>query len=151
MISYAGVPFVATILPVAATPAVDVAEALDGFDPHDVFGHLVAKLTLEPQPQRRAMRDRQDGIVHVVGQDGLYVEGIRKIDALVVFRAGFHGVGAVEDDVSRLRLQGDLAEQSGTLHALPFADATPAFDAVMTRDLRARRKLAQLGQRQFGG
>jgi hypothetical protein len=44
------------------------------------------------------------------------------------------------------RLQLSLVEQRLQRHASPFADTTPAFDAVMPRDLRARRHGAQLGQ-----
>src|SRR6185436_17312741 len=54
-----GVPLVTLIFPIAALAAGDVGEALDQLDPHQIFGVLVAQLTLDPQPDRRAVRHRQ--------------------------------------------------------------------------------------------
>ena len=47
--------------------------------------------------------------------------------------------------------QGDWLLPRGlqTLHAGPFADAAPPFDAIMPRDLGARRHGAKLSQRQL--
>ena len=38
----------------------------------------------------------------------------------------------------------------GELHALPLADAAPSLDAVVTRDLRARRHGAEIRERVLG-
>ena len=50
------VPLVAAVLPEAAATARDLGEIVDRLDAHDVFGHLVAELTLDPEPEaaRRA-------------------------------------------------------------------------------------------------
>src|SRR3954447_10702508 len=98
-----GVPSVAQILPVAALAAANALEAVHRFDAHDVFRHLVAELALDPQPQRRAVPNRQHLAVHVVGQDGLGMERVIKVDALVVFAlgtAGRHRIGASKYDVA---------------------------------------------------
>src|SRR6478672_8448917 len=52
-LSYPRVPFVALILPIAAPSSANVLQALDQFNPHDVFCMLVAELTFDAEPQRR--------------------------------------------------------------------------------------------------
>ena len=76
-------------------------EPVGHLDAHDVFGLLVAELALDPQPQRRAMGDRQRPRRSGMGQDGLGMEGVDQVDALVVVAravgACFVHVGAMED------------------------------------------------------
>ena len=84
-------------------------------DPHHVFRHLVAELPLDAQPERRAVRNRQRLIVHLVGEDGLRVEGVNQRDRLVIsvlLVAGIEQiVGAIEHDVARVRLELGLVQQ----------------------------------------
>src|SRR4026207_615419 len=54
--SYPREPFVAPVLPITALTAPDVRVALDELDAHDVLGHLVAELPLDPQPDRCTAR-----------------------------------------------------------------------------------------------
>src|ERR1700722_3267651 len=79
------VPLVAAILPKAAVAPADVAERLDGFDPHHVFRHLVAELAFDPQTQRGAMGDRKRFVVHLIGEDRLRMKSVDEIDRLVIF------------------------------------------------------------------
>jgi hypothetical protein len=53
--SYPRIPFIAAILPKAAMATADVRKALDEFDRHYIFGHLIAELALYPDAQRRAI------------------------------------------------------------------------------------------------
>ena len=62
----------------------DVRKALDEFDRHYIFGHLIAELALYPDAQRRTMGDRQRCAVHVVGENRLGVKGVAEADALVI-------------------------------------------------------------------
>src|SRR5579872_3910393 len=78
------VPFVAAILPEAAAASAERSEFLARLDPHDIFRHLIAELALDPEPQWRAMLDRQARAVHVIGEDRLRMEGVDEIDALVI-------------------------------------------------------------------
>jgi hypothetical protein len=55
-------PFVASILPIAAPAAGDGLNALDELDSHQILGLLVAKLSLDPQPNRRAVLDRKTAV-----------------------------------------------------------------------------------------
>src|ERR1700731_4515318 len=151
-----GIPFVAAIFPIAALAAVQPGEAAHELDARDVFRHLVAELTLEPEAQRRAMGDVELLAVHLIGEDRLRMGGVGKVDALVIAdrfwiiaqAAVIQGIGAVEDDIVRLRLDAGARQDFGERHAPPFADAAPALDAVMARDLRARGKRAQIVERE---
>src|SRR4026207_410704 len=69
--SYPREPFVAPVLPITALTAPDVRVALDELYAHDVLGHLVAELPLDPQPDRCTVRNRQHSIVQRVRKDGL--------------------------------------------------------------------------------
>src|SRR5246127_3115145 len=82
--SYPRIPFIATILPKAAMATADVRKALDEFDRHYIFGHLIAELALYPDAQRRTIGDRQRCAVHVVGENRLGVKGVPEADALVI-------------------------------------------------------------------
>src|SRR5882672_11656414 len=63
------VPGIAKVFPIAALAPTKRRETLDRLDPHDVFRHFVAELTFDTQPQRRAMRNVQRLVIHIVGQD----------------------------------------------------------------------------------
>src|SRR6185437_1271554 len=146
--SDASVPFVAAVLPEAAAAARDLGEAVDRLDAHDVFGHLVAELALEPEPQGGAVLDLERRVVHLVGEDRLRMKGVDEPDRLVV-AAGvverlLERVGAEEGDVSRLALEPRGVEQRREFRALPLADAAPALDTVVAGDLRARSERAQV-------
>ena len=52
-------PVISVIFPVAALSHADRGETVDEFDLADVFRHLVAKLPLDPDAQRRAVLDRK--------------------------------------------------------------------------------------------
>src|SRR5436190_22998339 len=78
------IPLVAAIFPEAALALADAVESFDGLDAGQVFGVLVADLALDPQPQRRAVADRQRIAVHAVGQNGLRMQRIEQVEALVI-------------------------------------------------------------------
>src|SRR5438270_12947329 len=59
------IPSVAQILPIAALAPAHLPEAVDQFDAHHVFCHLVAELPLDPEPDRRPVRNRQSLVVHL--------------------------------------------------------------------------------------
>src|SRR6516164_3389327 len=89
--SYPRVPFIATIVPKAAAATADVRKAFEEFDPHYIFGHLIAERALDSEAQRRAMGHRQRCAVHIVGKDRLGVKGIVETNALVIpVYATFH-------------------------------------------------------------
>ncbi len=124
------------------------------FDTHHVFRHLVAKLALDAQPDWGAVRDRESLVVHLVGQNGLRMHRLVQIDTLIVFCvwiAVLHRIGTVKHRVSRRWLRLGLLHHLGQGHALPFADATPALDAVMAGDLGARWHGPQIAEREFRG
>ncbi len=106
-----GIPLVAAlILPIAALAETDPGEAVDGFDPHHIFGVLVAELALDPEAERRAVADLERAVVHRPGEQGLRVEGVDQIEALII-RDAVEIVGAVEDDEARLRPQSGAVQQ----------------------------------------
>src|SRR5271169_423885 len=150
--SNACVPFIAAILPEAAATAPKRRKVIDGFDPHDIFGHLVPELALDPKPQRRTVLDRQGPAVHVIGEDGLGMKSVDKVDALVIptgpVQRLVQRVGAMEYDVAGLRLQPGQTKDSPKGRACPFADPTPTHLAIVTGDLRSRREGPQVRERQ---
>ena len=107
---------------------------------------LVAELAFDPKPQRRAMADRQGAVVHAVGEDGLRMEGVDQVDALVVGRAA-EIVGAVQDDVARVRLQAPWSSTalSGTPVHLPMAlqPSTQSWRVICVREGMARRSASE--------
>src|SRR3982074_2618242 len=137
------VPLVTAVFPEAALAAPDAVESLDRLHPGDELGVLVADVTLDPQPQRRAVAHRARRAVHVVGQDGLRMEGIEQVDAFVVEAAAIwaahHLVEAMEDDIARLWLEPGLAQHLHKRHAGPLPDRSPAFIAIVLGNLGARR------------
>src|SRR4051812_37007526 len=138
--SDAGIPLVAdAILPITALAEADPRQAVDGFDPHHELGVLVAELPFDPEAKRRAVADLEGFVVHRPGEDGLRVEGIDEIDALII-RIAAEIVGAVEDYVAHLLPQPGAMQQQPQRHARPFADRAPALDAIVAGDLGARRE-----------
>src|ERR1700685_354535 len=103
------VPLVAAILPKAAVAPADVAEGLDGFDPHHVFRHLVAAVAFDPQAQRGAMGYGKRFVVHLIGEDRLRMKSVDEIDRLVILSCPverlLQRVRAIKRDVARRRLQ----------------------------------------------
>src|SRR5438105_57387 len=81
--SQSRIPLVAAVFPETAFAPTDTIEPVDGLDAGDVLGVLVADVTLDPQPQRRAMGDRQGLAVHAIGENGLGMEGVEQIEAFV--------------------------------------------------------------------
>src|SRR5271154_5273096 len=81
------------------------------------------------------------------------MQGVDEVDRLVI-AAGvverlLERIGAEEGEVASLGLQPRGGDESGQLDAFPLPDAAPALDAVMSGDLRARRKAAQFGEREL--
>ena len=62
--SYRCIPFVPLILPISASPSANVLQALDQFDPHDIFCMLIAELVFDAEPQGRTMGDGEHLVVH---------------------------------------------------------------------------------------
>src|SRR5439155_26464073 len=101
----ASIPFVVVaVLPVAALAAVQTCQAGHGFDPLDIFGVLVAELTLDPEAQGCAVGDRQQMPIHSPGKNGLRMEGVDQVDAFIIRRVA-EPIGAMEDDVARIGTQ----------------------------------------------
>src|SRR5258708_12314870 len=48
------IPLIPAIFPIAAAPAMQIAEALHQLDAHDVFPHLLPHLPLQAHPPRRS-------------------------------------------------------------------------------------------------
>src|SRR6202453_4601377 len=147
------VPFVTAVLPEAAAAARDLGEIVDRLDAHDVFGHLVAKLALDPHSQGRSVLDLERRVVHLVSEDRLRMKRVDEPDRLVI-AAGvverlFERVGAEQGDIARLWLEPRSRQHRRQLRALPLADAAPALDAIVAGDLRARGQGAQVGEREL--
>ena len=120
-----------------------VVELVRDDDALQVLHALVAHLPFDAQPHRRAVRDRQIAPVHAVGQDGLRMQRVEHVDAVdpVVVRV----------ERSTNRAVGRMPAASSTQaerHAGPLADRRPAFLARVPRDLRPRRQLLQIGERE---
>ena len=75
------------VFPPATTPLSDPVEPLNDFDAIDVLRVLVANLHLHAKAERRTVPDRQLLAIHSVSQDGLRVERVLEVDALVVVLA----------------------------------------------------------------
>src|SRR5664279_1775952 len=154
-LSDAAIPLVAFVFPVATLAAADAGETVDQLNGANVLGLLVAELAFDPAADRRAIDHRQRMVVEIVGEEGLRMVRLVKVDALVVPRVvaverrPVHRIEAAEDDELRFRLRPGLVEHEAERHALPFADTAPAFDAIVPRDLRSRRHGAQLPEREL--
>lgn len=86
---YPGIPFIAGhILPEAALAAAHAAQIRDDFDMVDIFGVLVAQMPLDPQPQRGTVTHTQWLVVEREGQDGLGMQRVDHVDALIISIAG---------------------------------------------------------------
>src|SRR5215469_3634765 len=99
------IPFIAAVLPITSLAGTDRGIAFDRFNLHHIFGHFVAQLPFDPQPERSPMRHRQGRVVHLVGEQGLRVEGILQPDALVILgciEGGAQRVRAIEHQVAGL-------------------------------------------------
>src|SRR5215831_1389843 len=81
---YACIPLVAAIFPISPFAGPDGGKAFDRFNLHYIFGHFIAQLPLDPQPQRSPMRHLQRRVVHFVGEQSLRVESVLQPDALVI-------------------------------------------------------------------
>ena len=121
---------------------------VDGLDAGDVFGVLVADLALHPEAKRRAMLDRQCLAVHAIGEDGLRVKGVEQVDAFIIELALRHLVETVKDDIARFRRQPGHLQEVAERNASPLADRAPALVATVLGDLRARRQLPDLVERE---
>src|SRR3954468_12913254 len=132
------IPLVAgAVLPIAALAEADPGEAFDRFDPHHIFGVLVAELALDPEPERGAVAGFEGRIVHRPGEDGLRMESVDQVDALIIRNAA-EIVGAVEDDVARLAPEPGAVKHQPQRQSGPLADRAPALDAIVAGDLGAR-------------
>jgi hypothetical protein len=93
--------------------------------------------------------DGQRLAIHLIGKDRLRMLRVDQVDALIVadalgIGAIVQGVRAMEHDKAGLRPDACARQDLRERHASPFADAAPALDAIMSRDLGARRQGAQL-------
>src|SRR5258707_6512951 len=79
-ISDPGIPFVTTVLPIAALAAGNIGKTVGNFDVMDILGLLVAKLALDPEPERRAMGHIQRLAVHCISNDGLGMKAVAQVD-----------------------------------------------------------------------
>src|SRR5271154_4531197 len=68
-------PSVALVFPIPAFAATDMFEALDEFDPLDIFRVLVAELAFAAQPHRCAVGNGEGCTVHLIGEDRLRMAG----------------------------------------------------------------------------
>src|SRR5690606_41555763 len=66
----------------------DLAQIRDDFDMVDIFGVLVAQMPLDPQPQRGTVTHTQWLVVEREGQDGLGMQRVDHVDALIISIAG---------------------------------------------------------------
>src|SRR5579872_1804741 len=92
------------VLVVAALPLVDrlrTFNELDGLYPLD---HLEAKLVFDPQPQRRTVQAVQRLEVHLVGQEGLRVQGVLYRERVVELTAFSPFAKGIEDHRLHTRL-----------------------------------------------
>ena len=150
--SDAGKPLVAAVFPVAALAAADSREALHRLDAHDVLRHLVAELAFDAHAQRRAVLDRQRArrSARTPGSSA-GAERLPGRCSRSTFPASPTSGPHNGRRRSGLRLQPNERQDVTERHAGPFADRTPALDAIVARDLRAARHRAQLRQRELCG
>ena len=76
-------------------------------------------------------------IVHPHGEERLRMTRLVHIEALVIGRPLIVFVEAVENDVARVATWLNEIENRTQAYAAPLRDNTPAFDAVVPRNLRA--------------
>ena len=120
MILYAGIPIVADLIfPKATFAAGNLCKTCHSFDPHDVFGLLVAQLPLDPQAKGGTVADGQGLVVHAVSQDRLRVESVHQVDAFVIGLTA-EIVGAVHDQTYAA---GEYSAIRARLGSVPVKDA----------------------------
>jgi len=143
-----GIPLVAAIFPEPTLSAPDLVEPAGHLDAHHIFCVLVAELAFDPQPQGGAMANGEQGIVETVRKNGLRMESVDQIDAFIILSGAVErllkNVGAMEDNEARRGEKRGLPEHDSQWYALPFADGTPPFDAVMAGDLGPLRQVPQI-------
>src|SRR5580704_16382294 len=145
-----GVPDrIVKVFPPAAAPLPDRVEPIDDLDAIDVLRVLVANLHLYTKAEGRTVADRQLLAIHSVSQDGLRVERVLQVYALVVVLAvKIDLVQAMKYDVARIRSKSRECEETCQLDSRPLPDRAPTLVTVMHRDLGARGERLQLGERQ---
>src|SRR5216683_2431202 len=137
------------VFPPAATPLPDRIEPINDLDAIDVLRVLVANLHFHAKAERRTVADRQLLAIHSVSEDGLRVERVLQVYALVVVLAvKIDLVQAMEYGVARIRSKPRESEETRQLDSRPLPDRTPTFVAVMHGDLGTRGERLQLGERQ---
>src|SRR5690606_19876355 len=119
--SDASVPLVAQVFPVAALTLADGVQAIDRLDRGQVLGVFVAEVAFDPQPQWRAVLDRQRLAVERMGDQGLRMPRIVQIAAFVIRHAA-EIVGATKHDEARLGANAGLIQDRGELGASPLSD-----------------------------
>src|ERR1700719_3289447 len=81
------------------------------------------------------------------------MESVDEIDAFVILSGPverlFKNVCAMEDNEPGRGEKRGLREHDSQWYALPFADGTPTFDAVMAGDLGPLRQVPQIRERQI--
>src|SRR5262249_2764979 len=144
---YACIPLVAAIFPISPFAGPDGGKAFDRFNLHYIFGHFIAQLPLDPQPQRSPMRHRQRRVVHFVGEQSLRVESVPQPDALVILgciEGLAQRIRAIEHQVAGLWFKTRALQQPRQRHPFPLADATPPLNTVVAGDPRPPWQTPQL-------
>ena len=103
----------------------------------------------QPQPQRRAVPERQRQVVHVVGQHREVVAHLLHRVGVVVDAAVRSVAEAVEDDPPRRWERVDQVHHAGQGDTSPLGDAGPALDAEVLRHLLLHRQGPQLRHAQL--
>ncbi len=95
------IPLVTAIFPKPALAAPEPVEPVGQLDAHHIFCLLVTELPFDPQPQGGTISDGERGIVETMRKNGLRMERVDEIDALVILPGAverlFQNVGAMED------------------------------------------------------
>jgi len=78
------IPIIAAIFPIAAFSLTNLIKRCDSLNSHHELGHLVTELTLRSQSDRRSVGNRQRPVIHLIGENGLWMECINQIKAFVV-------------------------------------------------------------------
>src|SRR5262245_5863562 len=94
------------------------------------------------------MSDRQDLIIHLVGENRLRMIGVIQIDSFVelpsAVRSLLQVVRTEKSDVASRCFKASSVEEGSQLDTTPLGNAAPSFDAIMPRNLGPRRELAQI-------
>jgi hypothetical protein len=102
-------PLVSPVFSEAAVTAPQTIEAVNDLDAHEVFGPLIAKLPLHPQPKWSAVPYGQIGAVHRMAEDGLWTKCVDEMDTLVVPATAIERllqlIGAMEDGEAGIGFQ----------------------------------------------